>query len=290
MNTRKQESKETNQTSVSAKISHILHQTRINKHYSLADLQRITKIKITYLKAIDSGNFKAVPEGFYLRAFIKKFADTVGINGSELLKRYNNELPDLQDPHYMDKVSEDKLLVRATHQRIENRHSTIRKYIPLLVMVVVVFMILVGIWAIASHQRSGFSSDYEDHSTSMSENSSIKEAKQQKTYDHKYQILVKKGTKQGKKLIYSADLLVPSSRVTFESPAKVHLTMKGHKRVLKRIKLRPDQKRSFKISKHDRSLRFALSSKDKVKMKINHRAKQLNPKRSVKSIILKFSK
>ncbi|MDA6131043.1 helix-turn-helix domain-containing protein, partial [Escherichia coli] len=46
---------------------------------SLDDLQKVTKIQKRYLMGIEEGDYSMMPGKFYVRAFIKQYAEAVGI-------------------------------------------------------------------------------------------------------------------------------------------------------------------------------------------------------------------
>lgn len=79
-------------------IGETLRDARIAKGYTLDDLQQTTKIQKRYLIAIEDGNFADLPGDFYVRAFIKQYADTVGLDGNELLESYSDAFTQHQDP------------------------------------------------------------------------------------------------------------------------------------------------------------------------------------------------
>ncbi|MGQ0441625.1 helix-turn-helix domain-containing protein, partial [Bacillus sp. B-TM1] len=56
-------------------------------------LHEITKIQKRHLVAIEEGNYDVLPGAFYARAFIKQYADAVGLNGEELLVEYQSTIP-----------------------------------------------------------------------------------------------------------------------------------------------------------------------------------------------------
>ncbi|BCA84638.1 transcriptional regulator [Enterococcus saigonensis] len=62
-----------------------LRQARLNKNISLDELQQITKIQKRYLEAIESGKLDALPGSFYVRAFVKQYAQAVGEDGDKLV-------------------------------------------------------------------------------------------------------------------------------------------------------------------------------------------------------------
>ncbi|WP_213423247.1 helix-turn-helix domain-containing protein [Bhargavaea massiliensis] len=71
-----------------------LKQARMEKGYSLEDLQEITKIQKRYLAAIEEGKFGIMPGTFYVRAFIKQYAEAVGLDADEMLAMYKAEAPE----------------------------------------------------------------------------------------------------------------------------------------------------------------------------------------------------
>ncbi|MCA0174275.1 helix-turn-helix domain-containing protein [Bacillus sp. RAR_GA_16] len=70
-----------------------LKEARNDKGLSLEEIQSITKIQKRYLLAIEEGNYELLPGNFYTRAFIKNYAEAVGLHGEELLEEYASEIP-----------------------------------------------------------------------------------------------------------------------------------------------------------------------------------------------------
>ncbi|KGA98533.1 hypothetical protein AJ85_02995 [Alkalihalobacillus alcalophilus ATCC 27647 = CGMCC 1.3604] len=73
-----------------------LKTVREEKGITLEDLQATTKIQKRYLVAIEEGRFETLPGLFYARAFVKTYAESVGIDPEELFDQYKNELPNPQ--------------------------------------------------------------------------------------------------------------------------------------------------------------------------------------------------
>lgn len=71
----------------------LLRKAREQRGYTLDDIQDITKIRKRYLEAIETGDYKVLPGSFYVRAFVKTYAETVGLDAEEVLRLYQKELP-----------------------------------------------------------------------------------------------------------------------------------------------------------------------------------------------------
>lgn len=119
-------------------IGEKLKEARKAKGYTLDDLQQMTKIQKRYLIAIEEGNYDVMPGKFYARAFIKQYADTVGLNGDQLLEEYTDAVPHTHDEEYVEKVSTDQT---RSGKNTENVFlAKVQNYLP---------TILIGILAVA---------------------------------------------------------------------------------------------------------------------------------------------
>ncbi|MBE9141309.1 helix-turn-helix domain-containing protein [Nodosilinea sp. LEGE 07088] len=66
------------------KVGAFLQQTRQSQSLSIEEVYRQTYIQPYTLRAIESGNLRQLPEPFYIRAFIKKYATALGLEGATL--------------------------------------------------------------------------------------------------------------------------------------------------------------------------------------------------------------
>jgi len=66
-----------------------LKQTREKKKISLQQVKTQTRISLEYLEAIEKGDFDVMPP-VYMRAFIKEYAEAIGLDGSEVLNEYDS--------------------------------------------------------------------------------------------------------------------------------------------------------------------------------------------------------
>ncbi len=65
-----------------------LNQFRQEKSLSLEQIAIKTRISKRYLKAIEQGNLDQLPEPVYVQGFIKRFADTLGLNGTKFASAF----------------------------------------------------------------------------------------------------------------------------------------------------------------------------------------------------------
>lgn len=79
-----------------SELGNLLKKSRKEKKMTLDELQQKTKIQKRYLEAIEQGNFSVLPGDFYTRAFIRTYAEVVGLDGDEIMATYRNELPSIK--------------------------------------------------------------------------------------------------------------------------------------------------------------------------------------------------
>ncbi|AUM65817.1 DUF4115 domain-containing protein [Brevibacillus laterosporus] len=76
-----------------SELGQVLKRAREEKGISLNDIQKMTKIQTRYLEAIERGDFHMLPGHFYARAFIKSYAEAVGLDPNQIVEHYQADLP-----------------------------------------------------------------------------------------------------------------------------------------------------------------------------------------------------
>ena len=115
-----------------------LKEARIAKGFSLDDLQEMTKIQKRYLAGIEEGNYSMMPGPFYVRAFIKQYADAVGLNSDELLESYKQDVPSSTT----EEVRQTMTSAPSRRKPISKSSNSLNDIFP---MIVVALFIIIGI-------------------------------------------------------------------------------------------------------------------------------------------------
>jgi transcriptional regulator with XRE-family HTH domain len=79
-----------------------LRKNRMAQGLSLTEISRRTRIGVTHLRRIEEGDFKSLPPGFYARAFVRAYADAIGVDADIVLGELAEQLPAAQSassPH-----------------------------------------------------------------------------------------------------------------------------------------------------------------------------------------------
>ena len=131
-----------------------LKEARIAKGLSLESLQETTKIQKRYLAAIEEGNFHILPGKFYARAFIKEYADAVGIDPNELLEEHKEEIPKSEEEN---EVPYTRIERSRKESNNSDRSGAIFTVLPKIIVVLLIVGILVA--AIWFYNQSNSSND-----------------------------------------------------------------------------------------------------------------------------------
>lgn len=119
-----------------------LKEVREAKGLSIDQLHEITKIQKRHLVAIEEGNYDVLPGAFYARAFIKQYADAVGLNGEELLVEHQSTIPQ-SEKREVPQVSTGQ----KTQETMQKSSSwPIADHMPKILVALLVIAVGVVIW------------------------------------------------------------------------------------------------------------------------------------------------
>lgn len=147
-----------------SELGETLRQAREDKNISLEELAASTKIQKRYLQAIENGHFDQLPGRFYARAFVKSYAEEVGLNPKQLFANFPGEIP------MTNSNLSEQLPPRSTRTRLKvHGSSKISSVLPKLLTAVFVIGLLFTVWIVVQH----INSDPRDESSANDNNSSV---------------------------------------------------------------------------------------------------------------------
>lgn len=137
-----------------SELGQALKASREAREISLDELQEITKIQKRYLTAIESGDFRQLPGDFYTRAFIKSYAESVGLDAQAFFDEHANEIPKTkQEP--IETMIPSRSAVHQPKKRPARRSaaqtSKFEAMLPKILLIVLILIVFVAIWMIMQH-------------------------------------------------------------------------------------------------------------------------------------------
>ncbi|ADL13065.1 helix-turn-helix domain-containing protein [Acetohalobium arabaticum] len=113
-----------------------IRQARLDRGITIDKVQKSTKIRKKYLKAIEAGDFEVISQEVFLKGFLRVYANYVGLDGQEILNEYN-ELIDLRQEVKKGKteIEEDESTAEKVLCFISNHLMKIVAAVVILLMV-----------------------------------------------------------------------------------------------------------------------------------------------------------
>lgn len=135
-----------------------LKEARIAKGLSLDDLQTITKIQKRYLIGIEEGDYSSMPGNFYVRAFIKQYAEAVQLDPDEIFENFKGEIPVTRQDDLPEQLSRVK-----TRKTISESQSKILNFLPKLLIIVFVIGAAMLLYYFLQQHAGNSSNESIDH-------------------------------------------------------------------------------------------------------------------------------
>ncbi|WP_331281063.1 helix-turn-helix domain-containing protein [Bacillus sp. EB01] len=123
-----------------------LKEARQAKGLSLDDLQAATKIQKRYLAGIEEGNYSSMPGDFYVRAFIKQYAEAVGLDPDEVFDTYEGEIPSPVRKDLPEQLSRVK-----SRKGLAEGNSRVFDLLPKILIWVFIIGLMAGVYVIAQN-------------------------------------------------------------------------------------------------------------------------------------------
>ncbi|MGY3185482.1 helix-turn-helix domain-containing protein [Lysinibacillus sp. TE18511] len=181
-----------------AELGTRLKEARLSKGYSLDDLQEITKIQKRYLVGIEEGNYSIMPGSFYVRAFIKQYADAVGLNAEEILETYKSELPGTKN----DQVSQSMTNSPSRRKVSKGPSNKMMESMPKIIVGLFIIVIIVVIWVLMQSKNNAIPDVKDDIPSEIEYDTKVKPIdteKEKEKEDKKAQANAKQDSKDSAK-------------------------------------------------------------------------------------------
>lgn len=90
-------------------ITQHLLRVREEKSITIEEIAIQTNIRLSILKALDAGDFQALPEPIYVQGFIRRYGEVIGLDGQALAHTFKiNDYPEYsynESPHSAKKLN-----------------------------------------------------------------------------------------------------------------------------------------------------------------------------------------
>ncbi|GFH41031.1 helix-turn-helix domain-containing protein [Lactococcus insecticola] len=126
-------------------VGQVLRDKRAKLDLTLNEVEDLTKIQKTYIVALEHDDYEALPGDFYVKAYLKQYADRLQIDYDKLIKAYENgETIEVRDPN---DFSENYRFVKPSErdEMDENGEKTFKHYLPIALLGSVAVLIVLSV-------------------------------------------------------------------------------------------------------------------------------------------------
>jgi transcriptional regulator with XRE-family HTH domain len=124
-----------------SELGDLLRSTRQKRNLSLAEVARATRIKQTYLSALEEGDYGLLPGSAYITGFLRNYASYLGLHPDDVVQEYHALAP-RREP----RVKAATRVLANGHQRVVRRR--------LIWLLSAVALLLVAAYAVKQYNDS----------------------------------------------------------------------------------------------------------------------------------------
>ncbi|MFC4651883.1 helix-turn-helix domain-containing protein [Lactococcus nasutitermitis] len=136
-------------------IGQVLKEKRTELGLGLSEAEKLTNVQKLYIVALETDDYKALPGEFYIKAYLKQYAEKLGLNAEEIVAAYEagngitvEDKDDIQETYRFVKPSE----------RVEEEDTgprTWRDYVPIILLSSVALAIVLAVVLAVVVNQSG---------------------------------------------------------------------------------------------------------------------------------------
>lgn len=136
-----------------------LQKARLAKGMSIEEVMDYTRISKFVVEQIEADNLSKLPEPVFLKGFLKTFAEAVGADPAEVLRRYNRALgKETQEPESKSEIQKTEQAIRRVSYKTVKQPRNTRKrsggLMGWLIVLVVGAALAVGIYYYVQHRKN----------------------------------------------------------------------------------------------------------------------------------------
>ncbi|HAP14891.1 MAG TPA: helix-turn-helix domain-containing protein [Lactococcus sp.] len=136
-------------------IGEVLKDKRTELGLGLSEAEKLTNIPKLYIIALETGDYKALPGDFYIKAYLKQYAEKLELDADQIMLAYEKdgsmsveEHEDIQETYRFVKPSE-----RVEEEEEENNKPAWRYYLPIILLSTVALAIVGSVTAVVLLNR-----------------------------------------------------------------------------------------------------------------------------------------
>ena len=120
-------------------IGQVLKEKRTSLGLDLSEAEQLTQVQKLYIVALETDDYKALPGDFYIKAYLKQYAEKLGLNADRIIQAYD------EGKGITVEDKEDKPSERVEPE--EEVPKTWRHYVPIISLSAAALLIVVGVFA-----------------------------------------------------------------------------------------------------------------------------------------------
>ncbi|MCJ1976820.1 helix-turn-helix domain-containing protein [Lactococcus paracarnosus] len=130
-------------------VGQVLRAKRAKLDMTLNEAEKLTEIQKTYIVALEQDNYDALPGDFYIKAYIKQYAERLDLDADKIISAYETgDLIEVREPR---DFSENYRFVKPSERLEEERVTSTKKwqyYLPITILGSVAALIVISIAAV----------------------------------------------------------------------------------------------------------------------------------------------
>lgn len=281
-----------------------LKEARIVKGYSLEDLQDVTKIQKRYLAGIEEGNHSMMPGPFYARAFIKQYAEAVGLDANDLLEQHKGEVPAPAKEEVRITLAPPTPSRRQTFAKKSSRSSGMGDMMPKIIVALFIVVIIGVAWVFYKSLGTGDTAEEVPEETGVPyeqpEEDEAAPAEEEKAAEKKAAVEPPAKSAEPEASIKVEATKGETTTYTFSGPSKRKLIIKANgaswvaatdqdqKALFPDVTMQPNDTETVDVTDM-KQVRLRLGAAPNISVSINGEPVEISKKPITQNIVIQFS-